>query len=101
MCCRIWDGWRFCIPLNTTFLDLTGKHFCRFRVADVLRDLGRLEILQAPGLPYIIPREYAELPHLTGIPAHLFMSMPSPVSSLMPRGLSRWAAAAKTSGHDE
>jgi cyclophilin family peptidyl-prolyl cis-trans isomerase len=37
-----------------------------FRVADVLRDVGELEILQAPGLPSIIPREYADLPHLTG-----------------------------------
>jgi hypothetical protein len=32
----------------------------------VLRDVGELEILQAPGLPSIIPREYADLPHLTG-----------------------------------
>lgn len=36
------------------------------RVADVLKDVGELEILQAPGLPYIIPREYADLTHLTG-----------------------------------
>ena len=32
----------------------------------MLRDVGELEILQAPGLPSIIPREYADLPHLTG-----------------------------------
>lgn len=37
-----------------------------FRVADVLKDVAELELLQAPGLPYIIPREYASLPHLTG-----------------------------------
>ena len=32
----------------------------------MLRDVAELEILQAPGLPSIIPREYADLPHLTG-----------------------------------
>mmetsp|Transcript_17344 Transcript_17344/g.51914 ORF Transcript_17344/g.51914 Transcript_17344/m.51914 type:complete len:518 (-) Transcript_17344:3244-4797(-) len=37
-----------------------------FRVADVLRDVAELELLQAPGLPYIIPRDYVNLPHLTG-----------------------------------
>lgn len=41
-------------------------HCAQCRVADVLRDVGELEILQAPGLPSIIPREYADLPHLTG-----------------------------------
>lgn len=39
-----------------------------FRVADVLRDVAELELLQAPGLPYIIPRDYVNLPHLTGLP---------------------------------
>lgn len=39
-----------------------------FRVADVLRDVAELELLQAPGLPYIIPRDYVNLPHLTGGP---------------------------------
>lgn len=39
-----------------------------FRVADVLKDVGELEVLQAPGLPYVIPRDYANLPHLTGAP---------------------------------
>lgn len=38
----------------------------------MLRDVGELEILQAPGLPYIIPREYTDLTHLTGAPAFHF-----------------------------
>lgn len=37
-----------------------------FRTADVLRDVSQLELLQAPGLPYIIPRDYASYPRLTG-----------------------------------
>lgn len=32
----------------------------------MLKDVGDLEILQAPGLPYIIPKEYGNLTHLTG-----------------------------------
>jgi cyclophilin family peptidyl-prolyl cis-trans isomerase len=36
------------------------------RVAAVLRSVADLEILQAPGLPYSIPKEYAALPRLTG-----------------------------------
>lgn len=39
---------------------------CAFRAADVLRDVSELELLQAPGLPYIIPRDYASYPRLTG-----------------------------------
>lgn len=36
------------------------------RVADVLKDVGSLEILQAPGLPFILPDQFASLPRLTG-----------------------------------
>eukprot|EP00240_Pyramimonas_obovata_P002333 CAMPEP_0118946040 /NCGR_PEP_ID=MMETSP1169-20130426/43479_1 /TAXON_ID=36882 /ORGANISM="Pyramimonas obovata, Strain CCMP722" /LENGTH=445 /DNA_ID=CAMNT_0006891919 /DNA_START=1 /DNA_END=1338 /DNA_ORIENTATION=+ len=37
-----------------------------FRVADVLKSLSALEMLQAPGLPYSLPAQYADLPKLTG-----------------------------------
>lgn len=37
------------------------------RVATVLADVSALELLQAPGLPFILPRDYAELPRLTGV----------------------------------
>ena len=99
LCCGIWDGWVSCGLLDTAFVDLTCNRFCHFRVADVLQDLGRLEILQAPGLPYIIPREYAELPHLTGTPVHLFMSVLDLHLSSCHGGPWRWAIAAKASGH--
>ena len=36
------------------------------RTADVLKDVSELELLQAPGLPYIIPKDYASYPRLTG-----------------------------------
>jgi hypothetical protein len=38
------------------------------RVADVLKDVASLEILQAPGLPFIIPDQFSGLPCLTGHP---------------------------------
>jgi len=34
----------------------------------VLRDVAELEILQAPGLPYIVPRALSEYTYLTGAP---------------------------------
>lgn len=37
------------------------------RVADVLKDVASLEILQAPGVPFIIPDQFASLPRLTGM----------------------------------
>lgn len=36
------------------------------RVADVLKIVERLEVLEAPGLPYSLPREVAGLPRLAG-----------------------------------
>lgn len=36
------------------------------RVADVLRDVAGLEILQAPGLSFIVPDMFASQPRLTG-----------------------------------
>lgn len=36
------------------------------RVAGLLRQVSELELLQAPGLPYNVPRQYAGLPRLTG-----------------------------------
>lgn len=36
------------------------------QVADVLKSVADLEIIEAPGLPYTIPKEYAGLPRLTG-----------------------------------
>lgn len=36
------------------------------RVAAVLKGVSELELLQAPGLPYILPKEYSNLPRLTG-----------------------------------
>lgn len=36
------------------------------RVADVLKDVASLEMLQAPGVPFIIPDQFASLPRLTG-----------------------------------
>ena len=39
-------------------------HACR--AADVLRDVASLELVQAPGLPYIVPRDYDTYPRLTG-----------------------------------
>lgn len=46
-------------------LNCCDLHMCR--TADVLRDVSQLELLQAPGLPYIIPRDYASYPRLTGV----------------------------------
>ena len=37
------------------------------RVADVLKDVASLEILQAPGLTFKIPDLFASIPRLTGI----------------------------------
>lgn len=39
------------------------------RVADVLQDVASLEILQAPGLTFSIPDQFASQPRLTGVPA--------------------------------
>ncbi len=36
------------------------------RVADVLKDVATLEILQAPGLTFKIPELFARIPRLTG-----------------------------------
>ena len=36
------------------------------RVADVLKDVASLEILQAPGLSFIVPDMFASQPRLTG-----------------------------------
>ncbi|GMH41914.1 hypothetical protein BSKO_09833 [Bryopsis sp. KO-2023] len=36
------------------------------RVADTLKSVADLELLQAPGLSFIIPRDYATFPRLTG-----------------------------------
>ncbi|KAG2428968.1 hypothetical protein HXX76_011212 [Chlamydomonas incerta] len=36
------------------------------RVSDALRAVAELELLQAPGLPFLIPKEYASLPRLVG-----------------------------------
>ncbi|KAI8474603.1 MAG: cyclophilin-type peptidyl-prolyl cis-trans isomerase [Monoraphidium minutum] len=36
------------------------------RVADVLKAVSRLEVLQAPGLPYSLPKEVLSLPRLVG-----------------------------------
>ena len=36
------------------------------RVADVLKDVASLEILQAPGLTFKIPDLFASIPRLTG-----------------------------------
>eukprot|EP01025_Chloroclados_australasicus_P033218 TRINITY_DN3380_c1_g1_i2.p2 TRINITY_DN3380_c1_g1~~TRINITY_DN3380_c1_g1_i2.p2 ORF type:complete len:411 (-),score=43.15 TRINITY_DN3380_c1_g1_i2:103-1311(-) len=36
------------------------------RISKVLGEIGNLEILQAPGLPYLLPREYTSLPYLKG-----------------------------------
>lgn len=40
--------------------------FVDVRVADALRQVSDLELLQAPGLPFSLPKEYASLPHLVG-----------------------------------
>ena len=37
------------------------------RVAKVLRKVSDLELIQAPNLPYTLPKEYRSLPHLTGM----------------------------------
>ncbi|GLC36069.1 hypothetical protein PLESTF_000972600 [Pleodorina starrii] len=36
------------------------------RVADALKSVAELELLQAPGLPFLIPKEYGTLPRLVG-----------------------------------
>ncbi len=36
------------------------------RVADVLKDVASLEILQAPGLSFIVPDQFSSQPRLTG-----------------------------------
>ncbi|GFR50671.1 hypothetical protein Agub_g12923 [Astrephomene gubernaculifera] len=36
------------------------------RVAEALEAVSELELLQAPGLPYVIPKEYRSLPRLVG-----------------------------------
>ncbi|GIL75050.1 hypothetical protein Vretifemale_4870 [Volvox reticuliferus] len=36
------------------------------RVSDALRTVAELELLQAPGLPFLIPKEYQTLPRLVG-----------------------------------
>jgi hypothetical protein len=36
------------------------------RVADSLRVVAELELVQAPGLPFLIPKEYRSLPRLAG-----------------------------------
>ncbi|KAG2432024.1 hypothetical protein HYH02_013094 [Chlamydomonas schloesseri] len=36
------------------------------RVSDSLKAVAELELLQAPGLPFLIPKEYASLPRLVG-----------------------------------
>ncbi|EFJ49061.1 hypothetical protein VOLCADRAFT_104498 [Volvox carteri f. nagariensis] len=36
------------------------------RVSDALRTVADLELLQAPGLPFLIPKEYQSLPRLVG-----------------------------------
>ena len=36
------------------------------RAAGVLRNVAELELLQAPGLPFSVPRDLACLPLLTG-----------------------------------
>ena len=36
------------------------------RVANSLELVGNLELLQAPGLPYTLPRQYVDRPLLTG-----------------------------------
>ena len=51
------------------------------RVADVLKDVASLEILQAPGLTFKIPDLFASIPRLTG--AFTLCTCPaSPVSTL-------------------
>ena len=37
-----------------------------YRAADVLKDVASLELIQAPGLPSIVPKEYDTYPRLTG-----------------------------------
>lgn len=41
------------------------------RVAETLKSVADLELMQAPGLPFIIPKEYSTLPRLTGEGARL------------------------------
>ena len=46
------------------------------RAAKALRGVSDLELLQAPGLPFTLPREYRGLPHLIGAPAlHLTLGV--------------------------
>ena len=59
------------------------------RVAKVLRKVSELELLQAPNLPYTLPKEYRSLPHLTG------MHRPSSVQLLAQP--SWWVAALRRS----
>eukprot|EP00197_Chlamydomonas_leiostraca_P002218 CAMPEP_0202859684 /NCGR_PEP_ID=MMETSP1391-20130828/1691_1 /ASSEMBLY_ACC=CAM_ASM_000867 /TAXON_ID=1034604 /ORGANISM="Chlamydomonas leiostraca, Strain SAG 11-49" /LENGTH=376 /DNA_ID=CAMNT_0049538739 /DNA_START=202 /DNA_END=1332 /DNA_ORIENTATION=+ len=40
--------------------------FCGVRVADALKAISQLELLQAPGLAYSVPKDYAGLPRLVG-----------------------------------
>mmetsp|Transcript_24835 Transcript_24835/g.41499 ORF Transcript_24835/g.41499 Transcript_24835/m.41499 type:complete len:455 (+) Transcript_24835:121-1485(+) len=37
-----------------------------FKIADVLKTLSALELLEAPGLPYLLPPQYQSFPRLTG-----------------------------------
>ena len=39
------------------------------RTAEVLSNVAELELLQAPGVSFIIPKEYRSLPQLKGEPA--------------------------------
>ena len=47
------------------------------RVAKVLRKVSDLELIQAPNLPYTLPREYRSLPHLTGAYVHASPLLPA------------------------
>ncbi len=41
------------------------------RAAGVLRNVAELELLQAPGLPFSVPRDLGCMPALTGAPSAL------------------------------
>jgi len=58
------------------------------RAAGVLRNVAELELLQAPGLPFSVPRDLNCMPALTGAPNALLGLPASPA-------VSAWCAVCK------
>jgi cyclophilin family peptidyl-prolyl cis-trans isomerase len=50
----------------TQAIDLKDADRTSVRTADVLKNVAELELLQAPGVSFVIPRDFTQLPQLKG-----------------------------------